>query len=254
MRQRIMALFLSASLAALGAAPSLTIYTEVNAPLQFQGEQGQLTGLAVEVVQEIQKRTGGTEPIQLVPWARGYLELEALPNIVLFATARTAERNPMFKWVGPFDETIFSLYVRADSRIQLKSLEEAKGLRAIGVYKNDVRDLYLTKAGFKNLDRTINNVANVKKLMAGRIDAFASASVSIEELTHSAGYKPEDVREAIPFMKVQQFIAFSKETPDRTVRAWANAFQSMKKDRTFEQIFRKYYPNRPLPGPAITTF
>lgn len=237
-----------------GPAQSLTIYTEINAPLQFQGEDGKLTGLAVEVVQEIQKRVGSTEPIQLVPWARGYLDLETQPNIVLFATARTAERNPLFKWVGPFDETVFSLYVKADSKIVLKSMSEAKKLGSIGVYKNDVRDLYLTEAGFKNLERTIDNVANVKKLMSGRIDAFASASVSIDELTRSAGFHPTDVREALTFMRVQQFIAFSKETPDSIVLAWSKAFEAMRKDKSFELIYRKYYPNRPLPGRAITSF
>ena len=254
MKRGIASLLFSTVLCTCGMAQSLTIYTEINAPLQFQGEDGRLTGLAVDVVQEIQKRTGNTDPIQLVPWARGYLDLESLPNFVLFATARTSEMNPLFKWVGPFDETIFSLYVRADGNTHLKSLEEAKQLSSIGVYKNDVRDLYLTKAGFTNLERTIDNVANVKKLMSGRIDAFASASVSIDELTQSAGYKAGDVREALPFMRVQQFIAFSTGTPETTVKAWSQAFTAMKKDKTFEQIFRKYYPNRRLPGPTITSF
>lgn len=254
MEHMIAGLLFSIVLCACGMAQSLTIYTEINAPLQFLGEDGRLTGLAVDVVQEIQKRVGNKDPIQLVPWARGYLDLETLPNIVLFATARTAERNPLFKWVGPFDETVFSLYVKADTKTQLKNLEEAKKLGAIGVYKNDVRDLYLTKAGFTNLDRTIDNVANVKKLMAGRIEAFASASVSIDELTRSAGYKAEDVREALTFMRVQQFLAFSMETQDSTVNDWSKAFTAMKKDKTFEQIFRKYYPHRRLPGPPITSF
>jgi polar amino acid transport system substrate-binding protein len=244
------------SLLATLAAPAqhLTIYTEINAPLQYLGDDHKLTGLAVEVVREIQRRIGSEDPIELVPWARGYVELETLPNIVLFATARTAQRNDLFKWVGPFDETAFSLYVKADSKISLKSLEEAKSLECIGVYTNDVRDLYLTKEGFKNLDRTVDNVANVKKLMSGRIDAFASAQVSIEDLAKSAGYKAEDMKVALTFLKVQQFIAFSKKTPDATVKAWADAFETMKKDRTFERIFRTYHPRGPLPGPANTKF
>jgi polar amino acid transport system substrate-binding protein len=254
MKQRIGSLLLFILLCGSGAAQPLTIYTEINAPLQMQREDGQLTGLAVEIVKEIQKRIGSTEPIQLVPWARGYLDLETLPNIVLFATARTAERDPLFNWVGPFDETVFSLYVKADSKTRLDNLEDARRLKTIGVYKNDVRDLYLTKAGFTNLERTIDNIANVKKLMSGRIDAFASASVSIEELTRSAGYQAGDVREALIFMRVQQFIAISKGTPDSTVKAWLQAFKAMKKDRTFEHLFRHYYPNRPLPGPTITSF
>ena len=247
-------LVLAAAILRPVSAQPLTIYTEINAPLQFRAENGRLTGLAVEVVQEIQDRLGNQDPITLVPWARGYLELETLPNIMLFATARTAQRNALFKWVGPFDETVFSLYVKADSTILLRSLEDARKLRSIGVYKDDVRDLYLTKEGFKNLERTVNNVANVKKLMAGRIDAFASAAVSMEELARSAGYRAEDMKEALAFLKTQQFLAFSLQTPDATVKAWSEAFEAMKKDRTFERIFRKYHPSGPLPGPPITSF
>jgi hypothetical protein len=58
----------------------------------------------------------------------------------------------------------------------------------------------------------------------------------------------------LTFLKVQQFIAFSTKTPDATVRSWSQAFEAMKKDKTFERIYRKYYPHGPLPGPAITTF
>ncbi len=254
MKPGILTLVLSLLAAFAAPAQPLRIYTEINAPLQYLGDDNKLTGLAVDVVREIQRRVGNTDPIQVVPWARGYVELETLPNVVLFATARTAQRNALFKWIGPFDETAFSLFVKADSKIVLKSLEDAKKLGAIGVYTNDVRDLYLTKEGFKNLERTVDNVANVKKLMSDRIDAFASAEISLEELARAAGYQAEDMKVALTFLKVQQFIAFSMKTPDATVKAWSDAFEAMKKDRTFERIFRTYYPRGPLPGPAITKF
>jgi len=235
-------------------AQPLTIYTEIDAPGQYYRPDGSLTGLTVEVVKEIQRRVGSTDRIKVVPWARGYLELQTLPNIMLFATARTAERNSLFRWVGPLDEKRYSLFVTADSPIELKSLEDAKKLGAIGVYKDDVRDLFLTGKGFRNLERTIDNIANVKKLMSGRIDAFAFATTGVAELAESAGFKGQDLKEVLPILKVQLYIAFSKDTPDATVRTWDRAFKELKKDKTFERIYRQYYPQQPLPGPAITRF
>jgi polar amino acid transport system substrate-binding protein len=235
-------------------AQPLTIYTEIDAPLQVEGPDGHLTGLSVEVVQEIQKRTGNTDPITVVPWARGYLELQTLPNVVLFCTARTVQRDALFKWVGPIDEKVYSLFIKGDSKTVIKTIEDAKKLGAIGVYKDDVRDLYLTKAGFTNLQRTVDNVANVKKLMAGRIDAFASDPISAQDLAKSAGYRAEDLREAFPFLTVQLNIAFSKTTPDVTVEAWTAAWIAMKKDKTYEHLFRKYYPSKPMPGKVIIAF
>jgi len=254
MRQRLTTLFLSLLACAWAVAQPLTIYTEIDAPGQFFRPDGSLTGLSVEVVKELQRRTGNTDRIKVVPWARGYLELQTLPNVVLFATARTAERDPLFRWIGPTDEKRYALFVKADSPILLKTLEDAKKLGAIGVYKDDVRDLFLTGRGFKNLERTIDNIANVKKLMSGRIDAFAFATTGVSELAESAGYKVEDLKEALPILKVQLYITFSRGTPEPTVKAWDKAFKEMKKDKTFERIYHLYYPQQPLPGPPITRF
>ncbi len=236
------------------SAQPLTIYTEINAPFQFEGSLGDLTGLGVDVVREIQRREGNTDPIQVVPWARGYDEVQKRPCVVLFTMARTAERNARFQWVGPIEETVFSLFVKTDSPVRLASLDEARKLGAIGVYRDDVRDLWLTHAGFSNLERTVDNVANVKKLMAGRIDAFASTRVAIPDLARSAGFSPKAFREALPFGRSQGFIAFSAPTPRNIVERWAKALAEMKRDGTFERIHSRYFPGVPLPGPAISTF
>lgn len=46
----------------------------------------------------------------------------------------------------------------------------------------------------------------------------------------------------------------SKGTPDAVVRSWSAALAKMKKDKTFERIFKRHYPDQHLPGKAITTF
>ena len=246
-----------AALAIVGgtaSAQSLKVYTEVFEPLQIQAADGKLSGIAIDVVREIQKRTGNADPIQVVPWARSYQEIQAEPNVVLFSMTRTGERNPLFQWVGPIDETVFSFYVKADSKVSIKTMEDAKKLHAIGVYRNDVRDLFLTKAGFTNLDRAPDNLTNVKKLMLGRIDAYAGMPGELDDLAKAAGCKSSDLKPTISFLKAQQFIAISKATSPTVTKAWSDALDAMKKDKTFETIYRKYEPSKPLPGAAKTTF
>lgn len=236
-------------------AENLTIYCEDDPPMQLKDANGKLTGMTVEIVQEIQKRVGNTDPIQMVPWARGLSEAQKTPNVVLFSMGRTAERNPLFQWAcGPISESVFSLYVKADSKISIKSLDDAKKLKNIGVYINDVRDAFLTKEGFTNLERVNNNTVNFKKLMAGRIDAYASGVNSITDEAAAAGYKAEDVKNAFDFLKVQIYIIMSKGTPENIVKTWSDAFASMQTDGSFATIYKKYYPTRSLPGPAITNF
>ncbi|MDR3669255.1 MAG: transporter substrate-binding domain-containing protein [Holophaga sp.] len=232
-------------------AKPLKIYTEISIPQQIKAPDGSLSGIAVDTVREIQKRVGSSDPIQLVPWARGYQEATTEPNVLLFSMGRTAEREHLFQWVGPVDELVFSLFVKAGSPIKIKNLNDAKKLHSIGVYKNDVRDLFLTKAGLTNLDRASDAVTNVKKVMAGHLDALASSESGIADLAKSAGFQASDLKAAYPFMRIQLYMAFSHGTPAETVSAWSGALAAMKKDKTFEHIYRKYDPTKALPGPAL---
>ncbi len=117
-------------------AEKLTIYCEDDPPNQIITSDGRLTGMTVEIVREIQQRVGNQDPITVVPWARGFDAVQKNPNTVLFSMSRTAERNPLFNWIGPVLETSYGFYARADSSLSITSLEEAKGLKRIGVYLN----------------------------------------------------------------------------------------------------------------------
>lgn len=236
------------------SAQNLTIYCEDDSPMQFKGPDGQLTGMTVEMVRQIQERVGNTDPIQMVPWARGLDAVSRHPNTVLFSMGRTAERNPLFQWVGPIAESAFGLYVKADSPIQIRTLDDAKRIRSIGVYRDDIRDQFLTREGFTNLQRTNDNISNFKKLMSGRIEMYASSSNDIQGNAERAGYKLADVKLAYVFLRTQIFIAVSKQTDPSVAAKWNAALAAMKKDGSFAAIFRKYYPGRDLPGPEITKF
>ena len=230
------------------SAQQLRLICEDTPPMQFKAPDGSLTGLTVEVVLEIQKRVGNTDPIQMLPWARGLKMLNEEPNTVLFTMARTAERNDLYQWVGPVSEEIMGLYAKADSPLRIKSLDDAKKVRAIGVYRNDIRDQYLTNKGFTNLYRVIEAAQNYKMLMLGRIDLLASSEGDV------AGSKFKGLKMVFPLMTTQMFIAMNQETDPTVVAKWNEALTTMKADGTFKAIYHKYYPDRNLPGPAITKF
>ena len=230
------------------SAQKLQIFCEDDKPMQFKAADGSLTGLTVEVVQEIQRRVGNNDPIQMVPWARGLKYLNEEPNTVLFSMGRTAERNDLYQWVGPVSEEVMGLYAKADSRLRIKSLDDAKKVHAIGVYRDDIRDQYLTNKGFTNLYRVTSGMQNYKMLMLGRIDLFAS---SINEV---AGNKYVGLKLAFPLLTAQMFIAVSSGTDPAIVAQWNEALAAMKKDGSFKAIFNKYFPGQDLPGPAITKF
>ena len=244
---------ISAILAGMGAAAgaqTLQILTEISPPLQMRDPDGGLAGIGIETVREIQKRIGNRDPIRLVPWAVGYLAAQKEPNVLLVSMARSTQRNALFQWVGPIAESEYELWVRADSALVIHGLGDAKTLRAIGVYADDIRDQYLTRMGFTNLIRSVDNEINAKRIMLGDLDAFAGSSVEVSREARACGYRFADFKKACPLFKLQSYLAFSRGTPAETVNAWQQTLGAMKKDGTFERIFHKYSPDNALPGPA----
>ncbi|MES2950860.1 MAG: transporter substrate-binding domain-containing protein [Pseudomonadota bacterium] len=236
------------------SAQTLSIFCEDNKPIQYLGADGKPAGFAVDVVREIQRRTDSADEIQLVPWARGLNRLNANPNTLLFSMARTAERDNLYQWIGPIFDNSYAFYIRADSTLSISNLEDAKKLSSIGVYRGDVRDQVLTNLGFANLDRANSNLSNVKKLMAGRIAMFAGSPTNMQALAEEAGYKLSDFRLVFVFMHKQLYIAASLGTDPSLVAKWSAALEQMKRDKTFEKMFKQYFPGMDLPSPVGSSF
>jgi polar amino acid transport system substrate-binding protein len=235
-----------------GAAQNLNIYCEDDS--QIKRPDGKFSGMDIEIVSEIQKRVGNTDQIQLVPFTRGLKYLDAEPNTLLFSMARTKERNDRYQWIGPVSEAVYGFYAKADSNIVINSLDDARKVASIGVYRNDIRDQFLTRQGFTNLDRADNSFLNLRKLMAGRDDVIASSAFGIKAEAKHAGYNMKDIKFLYAFLRSQIYIAASKNTDPNVVANWNSALDSMKKDGTLKSIFKKYAPDQELPGPEIPVF
>ena len=130
-------------------------------------ENGKLKGFAVDVVRGIQRSLKRTDPIYMVPRARAYHLALTRPDSALFSTTRLAQREALFKWVGPLYRQQWGFYARKGSRIRIHSMEEARNIGRIGTYRNDAKEQFLQSLGFRNLVSS-NNISNVKHLNEGQ--------------------------------------------------------------------------------------
>lgn len=226
----------------LCTAQTLNIYCEENS--QSRGPDGKLTGMDIEIVSALQKRVGNTDDIQLVPWTRGLKYLDTNPNTLLFSMARSKEREKLYQWIGPISVSVYGFYAKSGTQVVITNLDDARKVESIGVYRNDVRDKFLTDHGFTNLDRTSNNESNLKKLMAGRVDIIASSALGIRAEIKLAGYTMNDVKFLYAFLKLPIYIAASRQTDPKIVATWNAALESMKKDGSLLAIFKKYVPDQ----------
>ncbi|VXC48767.1 ABC transporter substrate-binding protein [Massilia sp. 9I] len=222
--------------AAPSARPRLYITTETSAPSSMM-DGTRVIGIATDKVREAMQRAGVDYTIELLPWKRAYLAARQRPDACVYSTSRTPEREGLFKWVGPTDVGQWVMMARADSKLKLHSLEDARGLR-IGTYNGDARDAYLRARGFR-VDAANEDLANAGKLLLDRIDLWAAALRSGSTILTRYGYDKKIVP-VLVFNRIELYLACNPGVPDAVVGRLNAAFESIARDGTGRRIERSY--------------
>jgi polar amino acid transport system substrate-binding protein len=240
-----------AILAGTARAQAMMVITEASPPYNYISE-GKITGSSTEIVREILRRLEQPDNIQVLPWARGYKLLQTQPNVALFSTTRTPEREDQFHWVGPLFAVHYGFYARKDRGLQLNSLEDAQAVGAIATYKDDVKEQLLVSMGFTNLDSSKSPISNLRKLMTGRVDLWLFDNVGMPDLARQQDIDPAEIELVLPFRSYHVYIAVSRPTPRALVERWQAAFQAMVRDGTFFDISRRWLPFESIPDFNVT--
>lgn len=234
-----LAFLLAAAAPPAGAAPAwpaLVITGELTPPTSMLID-GKPAGRQTDKVREILERLNVPYRIDLLPWKRAYVMAERGPLTCVYSTTRTPEREQTFKWVGPMVESDWVLMGRADRKLQLRTLEDARPLR-IGTYNGDARDEYLRNRGF-HVDPANTDAANIDKLMLGRIDLWAIAmrpdADVARQLTQGGKLAP-----VLVFNHVGLYLACHPSVPDALIERMNATFEAMRRDGTLQRIDRRY--------------
>ena len=227
-------------------AQDLMIVTEDAAPFNFQ-DAGKITGSSTEIVEEILRRLDVEARIELVPWARGYKRALSEPNVVLFSVARSNDREDLFYWVGPIAAVQNAFYAVRGAHVAIEDIDDARRVGRIGTRKADMRESYLQALGFDNLDSTNSNLSNLRKLLEGRIDVWATSNIEVQSVVAQQGLDPSALKHVYTFQTLLLYIAISKGTSPAIVSDWQAALDAMKADGTFMAISRKWLSENSLP-------
>ncbi|HBN8533993.1 ABC transporter substrate-binding protein [Pseudomonas aeruginosa] len=200
-------------------------------------QEDNIDGIAVDIVREMFKRAGIKYSLTLrFPWDRIYKLALEKPGYGVFVTARLAEREDKFKWVGPIGPDDWVLLAKGDSPITLGSLDEAKKYR-IGAYKGDAIAEFLGKNGFE-ADLALRDQENAQKLVKGQIDLWASGDPAGRYLAKQEGVT--GLKTVLRFNSDQLYLALNRETPDEVVQKLQAALDGMRKEGFVEDILNSY--------------
>lgn len=221
--------------------------TEEYPPVTFL-QDGRPSGFVTDMVRSIGARLGVPDNIRLTSWKNAYNMGLTYPKVVLFSAERTPERENLFHWVGPVGRNSAILYARKGSGIRIGSLEEAKKVAAIATTTNWFTEQHLQREGFRNLRSSPDPRDNVRQLMNGEVQLSVFTDLTIAEIAQEAGYSLDDLEPVLTVGQTHFYIAISKDTPAGQVQAWQAALDDLKRDGSFERIYRNYLPNADLSG------
>ena len=216
--------------------PTLKLYTEDSPPGNYI-EDGEIKGFSVAVVREIFRRLAMPDTITVVPWARGYHMAQNDPAAGVFSTTRLPQREGMFNWVGPLYRQQWGLYARKDRGLVIADMAAAKRVDRIGTYLEDAKALYLKDLGFTNLVNATAISVNIRHLLDGRIDLWASSDFNMPYQMRQAGASPDLLQNVFTFKAVENFIAFHKDMPENVVAAWQQTLDDIKAEGRYDRLY-----------------
>ncbi len=226
-----------------GATP-LTVLLEPVPPFSYPDANGQAAGYAVELMEEMLKRSGLSHQTEFNSWARIYQRALSQPLTLVVSMARLPEREPYFHWIGPTAARRVYLYrLKSRPEIQAPTIEAAKVYK-IAVVREDAAERALLAHGFefdKQLDRSPDHPAMLRKLFIQRDELVAANSVVLAAVLEKMGY---DSKLLVPQAKLSEaslYMGLSKGEGSQALNLkLQTAWESMRKDGTVAAIAARH--------------
>lgn len=229
-------------------AQGLRVVTEDWAPFNYV-EKGQPSGLATEMVQALIKESRVNTTIEFLPWNRAYADSLRVPNVMIFTMGRNAEREALFEWVfkiAPREIWLYRLASRND--LAIKTLNDAHAFKLGSGPTEDASTRDLVHSGFivgKNLDSvqaSDPDIANLQKLLLGRVDFIAVNPVSIAFAARKSGVDMKQLTQAVPVNQegAGYWVAMNKGSDPALVQKLGSSARKLEKQGVFRMILDKY--------------
>lgn len=229
-------------LASVVRAEPYRVVTEEWAPYNYE-DNGQLTGMSTEIVQAIMAITGDDFEIALLPSMRTIHALQYRPRTIMYSLFRTPEREPLYKWVGPIVEESIHPYQLANTAQPITSLEQLMHAPRITTRHAGLVPLTLESLGFNNLDKSAAESNQLyRMLLARRTEVIVGdTDAGVAYYSRQLGIDPGTLRRVpIELYRSSLYIAFSRDSDDALVAAWAAALAQLRRTGALARIQQRY--------------
>ena len=238
---RLAVLIISLCSAFSVTAEPLTVITDEWPPYNFQ-QKGKIVGISTELVEATLQDAGYEYEIKSLPWKRALVTTQKTPLTMMFTTARTSEREDLFKWVGPIHKGSVYLYkLKENSKLLIGSFEDIKRHR-VAVLRGGAVESFLKNNGINEKSYIPVSYSEnlIPMLFAGRVDLIPGDELDLLYQLSKAGYKSADIEKAMLLYQKDYYIALNKEMPDEIVDRLQDSLNNIIYSEMPDQVIRSY--------------
>lgn len=216
-------------------ALELQLFAWERPPYAYQDERGQAQGLAVELIELLQRHTGVPYHLTFLPLARAIRETGQHPGNCLLLLERRQEREPHYAWVGPVLISRLSLYATPGAVPALNSLKDAQGLKILSHLGSGAGE-YLQGEGFQ-VEFSNKESLNLLKLLRRRAPLWASSAAVIRSLAQTEDSRPVEV---LPFLTMMEAMACHPQTDAEVITLLQQGLRELYGSGQIREIYRRY--------------
>ena len=219
---------------AVPARCEFVVYAGDLPPFHYAGEDSkQVEGVSIDILKIIMRTSGikfHPELVRMAPWARAIKETELRPDHMLLGVAKTEERAPLFKWIGPLCTVRMGLVAKKSRHIRIHSADDIPKY-SIGVINNSAPASLLHESVGIPMDRLAlltENLQQFRMLEAERVDLITHVDTVAPYFMRRLGYNPDDYEMVFVMKELPLYIVVNRFTDDAVVEALQHALDDMK--------------------------
>ncbi|QGY41821.1 transporter substrate-binding domain-containing protein [Pseudodesulfovibrio cashew] len=227
---------------------SLLLASVNNIPPYVYVEDGELTGISVDIINELAHRGGFSVEIETFPWARVMLLLEKGQIDGAFSAYETEKRKAFCLYTGRVHYDELRIATRKGGMFVCAGVKSLYG-KVVGKGRNVYVSEEFNEAVSKGkiiLEETDDmKMTNIKKLIAGRLDAVIGSPAAMMHYAKKLGVDkkiviaPGALKEKIP-----AYLVLSKHSPLQHKSEWqaklTRIINGMWEDGTVQTINARY--------------
>lgn len=214
-------------------------------PYIFQDENGTVTGIVYDVVQEVFDRLGYASSTRIYAWPRSLELVKVGEADAIYTAYKNPEREQFLDYSNSVimpQEVVF--FVHEDSDIDFDGdLTKLKGRRIATVREISYGSIFdrAIEKGVVQVEPATLLEQSVLKFAAGRVDMIISNKYTAYAMFRKLGLQGKFKELNTPVQKVPSYIAFSKENELTNIRnEFDRVFDEVVKDGTYDKLISFY--------------